>query len=70
MVKKTVSIIIDSEIEDIVKLAHHEGITKCAEITIRHCEPGIMYTLDCKDGRFKAVKSTAKNVKWIIHKMK
>ncbi len=70
MVKKTLSTIIDSEIEEIVKLANHEGTTQCNKVTIRHCEPGIMYTLDCKDGRFKAVKSTTKNAKWLVYKMK
>ena len=70
MIKKTLSIIIDSEIEEIVNIANHEGATKCNKVTVRHCEPGIMYTLDCKDGRLKAVKSTTKGAKWLVHKMK
>ena len=70
MVKKTLSIIIDSEIEDIVRIANREGTIDCKKVTVRHCEPGIMYTLDCDCGRIKAVRSTTNNINWLIHKMK
>jgi len=70
MVKKTLSIIIDSEIEDIVRSANHEGIIDCKKVIVRHCEPGIMYTLDCESGRIKAIKSTLNNINWVISKMK
>ena len=67
---KKITATIDKEIESIVAIAIHEGITKCNRVTIKYCEPGIMYTLDCKDGRFKAVKSPSKDIEWLIHKMK
>ena len=71
MVVKRLSITMDSEIEDIIRLANEKGIIDCGKVTVRHCEPGIMYTLDCKSSRIKAVKSTIKDTeKWVVYEMK
>jgi len=39
MVKKTLSIIIDSEIEDIVRSANHEGIIDCKKVIVNIVNP-------------------------------